>query len=311
MRGRHGYRGGWHDLRKPLVLIAVLVAVVLIATVVAGNILNSCLDDETYKKLTEGDGTGKAEGTTAPTAQRTAPQLHAYPFTLGASLRTLGNDPPEALAIPINGDSDVLYHSPVVDYLALPVADGAAASAEKSMTALLERVPYLIGVWQPSLPSGATEAVLRAAAVRDAAVLREFLSMGGSELLLTGLSLSGDALEATLTYLFALQEALGGNVSLSASVPLAVATGEDGWDVLYALGKCVSFLTLDLRGEADIGTQESGTGEAGTTEGAQAESPLLRAQFYLSGYQMRLLLAESQKALIRSAEATVADFLIR
>lgn len=310
MRRRHRYRSGWREIRKPLVLIAALAAVVLIGAIVAGNVLNSCLDDETYKKLTEGDPTDKEAITSTPSTKRTAPALHAYPFTLGASLRTLGDDPPEALAIAINGDSGVLYHSPVVDYLALPVADSAASSAEKSMTALLEQVPYLIGAWQPSLPTAATETVLRAAAVRDATVLQEFLSMGGSELLLTGLPLTGDALESTLTYLFALQEALGSNVCLSVSVPLSVATGTDGWDVLYALEKSVSFLTLDLRDEADIGTQESETAET-STDGGATESPLLWAQFYLSGYQMRLLLAESQKNLIRSAEATVADFLIR
>lgn len=298
-------------------IVAIVAGAVLIAALVTGNILNSCLDDDTYKKLTDGE-TDTKEPEEEP-GTRTSPSVHAYPFRLGESLRGLGTEPPQALILPLkDADGRMCYRSPVTDYLGLETAEGAASNAGASMTALTERVPYLIGVWQVSLPRDATDAVIHAAAVTDAAVMREFLSMGGSELLLRGLSLTEDTFEGTYAYLTALREALGADTVLSVAVPLSVAAGDFGVDVLYALSQKTSHLTLDLTAEEDIGTAREPETESGTegeeTSGDPAEempdSPLLRAAFYLSGYRMRLLLGEAQTNLILSAEETISDFAI-
>lgn len=306
---RRRYRRPASGRLHPAVIVAIVAAVAVLATVIAGNILNRVLDDETYNRLTSGEpGTGTE--TDAPQVRR-APQIHAYPFRLGTSLRTLGSEPPAALAIPINdADGSVLYTSPVTSYLGLE-AD-ADVRAESSMSALTEVVPYLCGVYTVRLPGEATDALIYAAAATDAALLREFLSMGGSELLLTGLSFAEKDQEATFSYLTALTDALGGDTLLSVSVPLSIVTSGQGWDLLWALGDLIPFLTLDLRAEADIGTvQEAGTDTEDSAEEASAESPLFRAAFYLSAYRMRLLLSSSQVHLIQSAEATVTDFIIR
>lgn len=315
------YRRRRYRARKrlpPGAIVGIVAAVVLIAALVTGNILNSCLDDDAYRRLTEGDTS--EETTDAPAPDRLAPSVHAYAFRLGSSTRTLGSEPPAALALPLNSADGMLYRSPVVSYLDLEVADGAASDAAKSMEALAEVVPYLIGVWQVSLPQKTDDAVLYAAAATDAAVLREFLSMGGTEILLRGLPLGEDTLDAAYTYLTALADALGDAVTLSVAVPLATAEAASGQDVLYLLGKKLPFLTLDLSAEDDIGTLPAETEEGETTAapgtGGESEtdpapeSPLLRAAFYLSGYRMRLLLSASQTELIRSAEASISDFLI-
>ena len=188
-RFRRRYRGRRQQRALPLwAIVAIVAGAVLIAAVVTGNILNSCLDDDAYRRLTEGE-TGTKEPDETPAA-RAVPAVRAYPFRLGASLRTLGSEPPEALILPLNdADGRMCYRSPVTSYLGLETVTDAASDAEKSMTSLTERVPYLIGVWQVRLPGDASDAVIGAAAATDAAILREFLSFGGTELLLEGLPL--------------------------------------------------------------------------------------------------------------------------
>lgn len=302
----------------PGVIVGIVAAVVLIGAIVAGNILNSCLDDETYKKLTEGE-TGARETTEEPQT-RTSPSVQAEMFRLGNSLRTLGDDPPRAVSIPLNEpDGTMLYTSSVVSYLGLETAGNATTGVKSRMEALKEEVPNLIGIWSVAIPRNADEAVTYAAAATDAAVLQEFLSMGGTEILLTDIPLDDDTFETALNYLAALRRALGQNAVVSVAVPLSVAESETGWDILYALGRTVPFLTLDLRAEADIGIEtETGTDTdtkpAGTeteTDAPAEESPLVRARFYLSGYRMRLLLASSQTNLLKTARETVSDYAVR
>lgn len=299
-------------------IVGIVAAAALLAAIVAGNVLNSCLDDETYRRLTEGETTEEATESAAPS--RTAPRVTAYPFRLGSSLRALGDDPPSALALPINNsEGELLYRSPVVEYLGRAVAEDAAQNAERSMSSLLDTVPYLVGIWQVRLPrDSANESVLQAAAETDAAVLREFLSMGGSELLLVGLDWE-DGFEVSYAYLTALAERLGEQAVLSVAVPLQTATSEIGRDVLYALDRLLPFLTLDLTGEKDVGlpTDETDTanGSGGSdksdkTDEPTEQSPLREADYYLTAYGMRLLLAESQTNLLRSAAETTPDLAV-
>lgn len=315
-RIRRRYRSRARGSLPPGAIVGIVAAIVLVAAIITGNVLNSCLDDDTYRRLTEGE-TDTTEETDAP-PRRTSPAVRAYAFRLGSALSSLGSDPPSALALPLNtADGEMLYNSPVVSYLGLSTASNAAGNAERSMSALVERVSYLIGIWQVRLPGDATDAVIYTAAATDAAILREFLSFGGSEILLRGLAFGDSAFDRTYAYLSALRAALGEEIPLSVAVPLSVAEGDSGWDILYALGQQVPFLTLDLSAEADIGTPTGEeNGDAATTEDTNAsedpatESPLLRAAFYLSGYRMRLLLSTAQPNLICSAEQTVSDFAI-
>lgn len=312
---RYNRRAGRRGKLPVGAIVGIVAAVVLIAAIVAGNILNSCLDDDTYRRLTEGE-TGTVGTTEAPQVRR-SPQVHAEAFRLGTSLRTLGDDPPQAVAIPMNdADGKPLYTSSVISYLGLETAENASTNVKSRMENLAEEVPNLIGVWCVTLPKNADDAVVYAAAASDAAVFREFLSMGGTELLLTDLRFDEDGLDATYSYLTALRQLLGQDAVFSVSVPLTIAESDIGADILYFLSRQVPFLTLDLRAEDDIGlAAETDTLDSGAvtevSSDPAAESPLLRAQFYLSAYRMRLLLSTAQVELLRSARASVADFLVR
>ena len=293
-------RRAWRRGKMPMgAIVGIVAAVALVAAIVAGNILNSCLDDDAYRKLTEGE-TKTAETTEAPQVRR-APLVQAEAFRLGTSLRTLGDEPPQAVAIPLNDeDGKPLYTSPVISYLGLETVQNALTGVKSRMENLAEEVPHLIGVWSVTLPKNADDAVIYAAA----------------ELLLTDLRFDGDSFDASRAYLTALRRALGQDAIFSVAVPLSVATGDTGWDILYALRQQVPFLTLDLRAEADISpepeTDTSATGEtASSSSKPNTESPLVQAQFYLSAYRMRLLLSSSQTALLRSARSSVADYVVR
>ena len=96
-------RRAWRRGKMPMgAIVGIVAAVALVAAIVAGNILNSCLDDDAYRKLTEGE-TKTAETTEAPQVRR-APLVQAEAFRLGTSLRTLGDEPPQAVAIPLNDE---------------------------------------------------------------------------------------------------------------------------------------------------------------------------------------------------------------
>ncbi len=312
---RYNRRAGRRGKLPMGAIVGIVASVALVAAIVAGNILNSCLDDDTYRKLTEGE-MGTEETTEAPQIRR-SPLVQAEAFRLGTSLRTLGDEPPQAVAVPLNDeDGKPLYTSPVISYLGLETVENALTGVKSRMESLAEEVPLLIGVWCVTLPKNADDAVIYAAAATDAAVLREFLSMGGTELLLTDLRFDEDSFDASRAYLVALRRALGQDAVLSVAVPLSVVESDTGWDILYALGQQVPFLTLDLRAEADISpepetdTSDTSGGNSSSSK-PNADSPLVRAQFYLSAYRMRLLLSASQVTLLRSARSSVADFAVR
>ena len=77
---RYNRRAGRRGKMPMGAIVGIVAAVALIAAIVAGNILNSCLDDDTYRKLTEGE-TKTAETTEAPQVRR-APLVQAEAFRL-------------------------------------------------------------------------------------------------------------------------------------------------------------------------------------------------------------------------------------
>ncbi len=297
----HG-RNYRHKL-PPLAIVAIVAGIVLVLAIVVGNILNHVLDDETYKKLT----TGSEKEQESDTPNRTSPQVRAYSFRLGNSTRSLGSDPPNALSVPLStADGKLYYKSQVAEYLGFDTVESPNTTPQKSMENLTGVVSYLVGTWHPNLPDGEDDAVYTALAKRDSAVLEEFLSYGGREILLVGMDFGDKNFESTYLYLTKLQLLLGDSVTLSVSVTLATAEGDGGWDILYALGQKLPFLTLDLTNEDDIGIDT----ETETASDSAEQSPMVRANYYLSSYGMRLLLSSEQKNLLSTAEETVSDFLV-
>ena len=83
---RYNRRAGRRGKLPAGAIVGIVAAVVLVAAIVTGNILNSCLDDDTYRKLTEGE-TETTPTTVAPQIRR-APQVQAEAFRLGTRSET-------------------------------------------------------------------------------------------------------------------------------------------------------------------------------------------------------------------------------
>ncbi len=290
LRHRRAYRakGRLH----PLAIVGICLAGAILLALIVGNLLNRWLSDEDYQKLTSGTVT---EPTNLPTLtpQRLSPQIKAYPFALGDSVRGLTNGealPPSALSVNLNTPSGALLYSSPVSKL-YGMSSSANVSLSDSMREVVGTVPYICGVFHPQATELSGADLIYAATAREAALLREFAGAGGSEVLLVGLKFDTEHLSDTLAYIKMIRDAVG-SVPVGVAIDFETVSSPETWDLLPVLGNAASFLALDLRQE-----------EAN-------EEILLSANYYLVTHNMRLILAENQTALITAAEATVSDFQI-
>ncbi len=290
LRHRRAYRakGKLH----PLAIVGICLAGAILLALIVGNMLNRWLSDEDYQKLTSGTVTDPVDPSVNP-PERQSPQIKAYPFALGDSVKGLTNGdaiPPSALSVNLNTASgSLLYSSPVSKLYGLP--SSTSVSLSDSMQELTGAVPYICGVFYPQAFSQSGADLFYAATARDAALLREFVGAGGSEILLVGLKFDMEHLSDTLAYLQAVRDAVG-NVPVGVAIDFGSVSSSEAWDLLPVFGEAASFLALDLTNEETD------------------EEILLSANYYLVTYRMRLLLAEEQTALITAAEATITDFQI-
>ena len=128
--------------------------------------------------------------------------------------------------------------------------------------------------------------------MREIALMREFLRAGGDEILLCGMPFGeeGADLSAILSYAETVKEALG-EAPLVISVPYSALQSGNSHRLLSRVGEVCDRLALDL-GEAD--------------GSLTPESWLTECDFYLTQYDMRLLLCETQRELTAAAQ-TRAD----
>lgn len=277
----------------PAVIVAIAVAVAVAAALIVGNLLRRWLDDETYDRLTVGREK-QAEETPVDLA---APAVRAYPFTFRDSPSKLLNaetgEYTAAISVSLNDpDGSLLYHSAVADYLG--VGTSSAPSLEQFSLDLLGYQVYLSGVFYPQALSQETTDLQYAATVRETALLREFLNTGGSEVMLVGLPTDTDRLTGTLTYLRRLRSMLGDNAQIGIAVPLSIAESEHGWEIIGLIKKTGCYCAIDLR---DVPEE-------------QAESAVLDANYYMSGYGMRLLAGSDQTGIYEIADAVIRNFQI-
>ena len=290
LRRRRAYRakGRLH----PLAIVGICLGVAIVIALIIGNLLNRWLSDEKYQKLTSGTVAAPVEPPVA-TPQRQSPQVKAYPFAFGDSVRNLTDGealPPSALSVNLNtSQGELLYASPVSRLYGL--TSKTSVSLSDSMQEITGTVPYVCGVFYPQAFKQTSVDLFYAATVQEVALLREFVGTGGTEILLVGLQIDVANLSDTLAYLQAVRDAVG-STSVGIAIDFESISSPEAWDLLPVYGEAASFLALDL------------------TDAEADEESLLSANYYLVSYQMRLLLAESQTALISAAEATIADFQI-
>ena len=131
--------------------------------------------------------------------------------------------------------------------------------------------------------------------MREAAILREFLREGGDEILLMGLPFNTEGVKssAILSYVKTIKSSLE-NAPLAVAIPLSALDGEAGYRLLAGLSSECDLLALDL------------TAADGSRTPAEW---LAECDYYLSQYDMRLVLSESQKELAEQA-VTLSDIEI-
>lgn len=275
-------------------IVAICLGAAIVIAVIIGNLLKLWLDDETYQKLTSVT-TETTEQERAPSAVR---DVHAYPFELG-------KDPEEvinrlALSVSINDpQGDLQYTSPVALYQGR-VCENEAQLGE-SIGILRARGAYVSGVFYSQALSQASTDLRYAAAAEEGALMREFLQMGGNEIVLCGLPFSAAGSEAIVNYLTTIKSALG-DAPLGVAVPLSVAQDANGGLMLEKLLTVCDFCALDMTDAIIVDETLNDIGIC-----SEADEALKHIQFYLDQYDMRLLLSEEQTLFVSATEMRMIE----
>lgn len=277
----------------PLTILGICLSGAIIAALILGNLLNRWVDDNTSDDLpTEEPNQPSAIG---DLPARSTQSVRAYPFALGNSTDRLYPEdglPPDAVSVSINTpDGKLNYSSAVGNYLRLETTSDA--ELKSSMQDLTMVIPYVCGVFYPQGIDTDDTDILYAAALSDATILKEFIHAGGSEILLVGVEFDEDALPYLADYLKQLKTLLG-NTPIGLSIPSELILEDDGWQLLHSVRPLVDFLALDLQNTAD----------------SEMESALLGADYYVTQYEMRLVLSEAQTRWISATEVAFSDYQI-
>ena len=279
----------------PWAIVAICLAAAIILTVIVGNLLKLWLNDETYQRLTELPTTEEETATQAPP---NVPNVHAYPFSLDNDLTEATTR--RALSFSMNNaDGNLQYTSPVA------LHQGRICDREETLSeSIISLRAYgnnISGVISPHAFHETSTDKRYAVAAEEGALMREFLMMGGCEILICNVPFSTVGTEAILNYLSTVKHALG-NAPLGVSVPLSVAQGENGGLLLERLLTVCDFCALDMTDAVIVNEELNDVGICG-----EADEALKHVQFYLQQYDMRLLLQEDQSLLISAAEMRMIE----
>ena len=174
---RHHPRHQTGKKLPPWAILLICAGAAILVTVLIGNLLRLWLDDETYHSLTD----QKPPATTEEPYVSNVPRLNAYPFSVGSDLTEAASK--RQLSLSINNPAgEICYRSPVADFQGR--ARQGAESLTEAMGALNAYGTYVSGVYYPQGFEHADPNLRYAAAVEDSAILREYLQMGGREILL-------------------------------------------------------------------------------------------------------------------------------
>lgn len=286
-RTRYGQRGG---KLPPWAIVAICAAAAILLTILVGNLLRLWLDDETYHKLTAPETTAQ---TTAPRPDAAVPHVRAYPYLLTDSVEDAVAK--GALSFSINrSDGTLNYTSPVAEY------QGRAAASNTSLADRIGPISafgiHISGVFYPRALTQTDPDLRYAETVEEAALLREFLQAGGTDVLLMDLPFSSMTGEGILTYVECIKTMLGAG-TVGVAVPLSIAESEGGARLLEQLLGICDFCALDMT-DAVVTSPE--TDDLGIS--LQVKDALLHIDFFLEEYDMRLLISQTQSLWITAVE---------
>ena len=277
---------------SPLEIAGITLVGAILLALIIGNILNATLDDEKLAALK----TPTAETPATPDIpDRRVQKVRAYPVAPGddPARITVGEGVLlDAVSVSLcTPDGILTYESSVADFQGRESL--SMVSLADFMLDLTEEIPYVCGVYYPRSLTSRDDDVIFAAAATDAALLREFVRAGGSEILIAGASFDPEDLPYLGDYLKALKEFLG-DTPIALAVPYAYAVSDGAWQILPALSGLCDLLTLDLSAVSN----------------EEMEHALLTAPYYLSQYRMRLAISASQSRWVAPVEAAFSDYQI-
>ncbi len=283
-RRSHRYHHNAHRRHlPPWAIILICVSIALAVTVLIGTILKSCLDEDAYERLVS----PKDEPEVTDPYLSPVPAINALPYLPGEQIP---NAPQISFALTAQNGTP-LYSSPVTELLG--PSDTPAITLAETLGAIPQST-YVSGVFHAASLGEQNADLQYASAVRERALLREFLSNGGDELLLIDQPLTATDLPQIKTYLTQLKQDTGAVVGVA--IPLSVVRAENGWETVGELLRVCDFCALDLRTEM-------------LPSDADPVAFLKSLTYYRLQYGMRLLLSEHQTVLTeRLAEAEINDY---
>jgi len=283
-----------HSTKKipPIAIVGIVLLLAIIITLIVGNLLRSWLDDDTHQAMLGEEEEIPEQEVLHRVKVR---NVHAYPFSLGGDLNEIAGQ--TSASVLLNTPTGtVTYTSPVGQRYSLP--SNNPVTLEQSMLELGTVIPYVSGVFYPQAVKQENPMLRYAATAEECALLHEFISSGGSELLIAGLSWSSDQREASVAYLTAVKKTAG-EIPVGVAIPASVVADQANWELLERLMEVVDFCALDFTAHP-INTDE--VDEMGVS--VAARELFIQYDYYLSGYSMRPLFAQSQEALIIASIAT-------
>ena len=279
---------------SPWLIAAICVGIVILITVVIGNLLKLWLDDETYTRLTEGD---PEKAPLYEVQKTTLPNINAYPYILGSNTSSIAKTP--NVSISLNTPEGVLlYHSPVSTHQAMEGNNKLALADE--MQKIASYTTYISGVFYPQAFTYENADMRFAVTAQESALVREFLRAGGRDLILASIPFHILSQESVVEYVRTVKLAAGDS-AVGVAIPLSYALRQNSWETIGALFSVCDFCVLDV---SEAPKKQDG-------EFMTAQEILAEADFFLKQYDMRLMLTDQQKdlqALIE--EQGLADFQI-
>ena len=285
MYGKRPHRrrsvGSYRHTLPPWILILICFAVALILALIVGNVLKSCLDEDAYHRLVS---PAEDEAPNDP-IQTDVPDVQASAYALGESLDTV--DWQAAVSVSINrADGSLTYHSPVSEQLGMIGTD--ACSLPEIMPPLLAQTSYVSGAFTPLALKQTSSDLRFAVTAQECALLREFVGLGGDDVVLIGLAVDADGMAQLRDYVAALRQAIG-DTPIGIALSPDTVTAENGFATVSDLLAFVDFCLLDLRAETPDSTEA-------------AVSRLSALSYYFTQYDLRLLLSADQSALISALD---------
>lgn len=279
---------------SPWLIAAICIGLVIVITVVIGNLLKLWLDDDTYIRLTEGE---PQEAPLYEIRKSAHSDINAYPYILGSSASSIAKTP--NVSISLNSPDGVLfYHSPVSTYQAIEGNEKLTLANE--MKKIESYTTYISGVFYPQAFAYDNADMRFAVTAQESALMREFLRAGGRDLVLAGIPLQMISQESAVEYLRAIKIAAGDR-AVGVAIPLSYALRPNSWEMIGALLSVGDFCVLDV---SEAPKKQDG-------ELMTAQEILVEADFFLKQYDMRLMLTDQQKELQALVEEqAISDFQI-